>query len=261
MLVPGVYAGGALGLTGTVTLNAQGNPNAVFVFQAASTLITATSSSVALIGGADACHVFWQVGSSATLGTNSVFVGSVLAQTAVTADTGATVVGRLLARTAAVTLDTNTISKPACAAVITPTATPVPTSSASRTPTATPSATRTVGPTGTPTSTPPASTPAGGASPGGGASGSGGGATGPAGVGGGSGGLGGNGGLAGSGGGSIATDTALTNGRLPFTGAPISTMVIAGLLAIGGGGVLLLAMRRTGGSVHRPRASAGRHRR
>ena len=80
-LVSGVYTGTTLGLTGTLTLDAQGDPNAVFVFQSASTLTTATSSSVVLINGASSCNVFWQVGSSATLGTNSVIVGTVLALT------------------------------------------------------------------------------------------------------------------------------------------------------------------------------------
>jgi hypothetical protein len=114
-LVSGVYTGGALGLTGTLTLDAQGDPTAVFVFQAASTLITASTSTVSLINGADPCNVFWQVGSSATLGTNSVFVGTVLALTSVAATTGATVQGRLLARNGEVTLDTNVITGSNCA--------------------------------------------------------------------------------------------------------------------------------------------------
>ncbi len=128
-LVPGVYTGGALGITGTLTLDAQGDPNAVFVFQAASTLTTASASTVALIGAAQACNVFWQVGSSATLGTNSVFVGTVLALTSVTATTGASIAGRLLARNAAVTLDTNTVTRPTCAASVptTTTTTTIPT--------------------------------------------------------------------------------------------------------------------------------------
>jgi LPXTG-motif cell wall-anchored protein len=114
-LVAGVYTGGELGLTGALTLDAQGDPSAVFVFQAASTLITASSSSVNLINGADPCNVYWQVGSSATLGTNSVFVGTVLALTSVAANTGVTVQGRLLARNGEVTLDNNVITAPNCA--------------------------------------------------------------------------------------------------------------------------------------------------
>ena len=114
-LVAGVYTGGELGLTGTLTLDAQGDPNAVFVFQAASTLITESASTVSLINGADPCNVFWQVGSSATLKTDSVFVGTVLALTSIQANTGATVQGRLLARNDAVTLDNNVITAPICA--------------------------------------------------------------------------------------------------------------------------------------------------
>ncbi|HCI05361.1 TPA: DUF3494 domain-containing protein, partial [Patescibacteria group bacterium] len=74
----GVYdsADGTFGITGTLTLDAQGDPNAIFVFKTASTLITAGSSNVSLINGAQACNVFWQVGSSATLGANSVFKGN-----------------------------------------------------------------------------------------------------------------------------------------------------------------------------------------
>ncbi|MGW2964377.1 ice-binding family protein [Streptomyces sp. NPDC001220] len=115
-LVPGVYtASTTLGLTGTLTLNAQGNPNAVWVFQIGSGLTTASSSSVSLINGASPCNVFWKVGSSATLGTSSAFVGNILAMTSITATTGATIEGRALARNGAVTLDTNTITRPQCA--------------------------------------------------------------------------------------------------------------------------------------------------
>ena len=82
-----------------LTLNGQGNPNAVFIFQTASTLITAAGNSrVDLINGAQSCNVFWQVGSSATLGTNTLFRGNILALTAISATTGAVVDGRLLAR-------------------------------------------------------------------------------------------------------------------------------------------------------------------
>ena len=116
-LVAGVYkASSALGLTGTVTLDAQHNPNAVFIFQAPSTLITASSSTVNLINGAQACNVFWQVGSSATLGTRTTFVGNILALTSASLDTGATVHGRVLARNGAVTLDDNVITRSVCAA-------------------------------------------------------------------------------------------------------------------------------------------------
>jgi subtilisin family serine protease len=113
-LTPGVYSGGALDLTGTLTLDAQGNPAAVFIFQAASTLITASASQVKLINGASSCNVFWQVGSSATLGTTTNFAGSILALTSITLTTGATVDGRMLARNGAVTMDSNTINNPDC---------------------------------------------------------------------------------------------------------------------------------------------------
>lgn len=113
-LVAGVYTGTALSLTGTVTLDAQGDPNAVFIFQSASTLITATSATVALTNDAQACNVFWQVGSSATLGTDTTFRGTILALTSITAQTGTTASGRLLARNGAVTLDDNHITVPIC---------------------------------------------------------------------------------------------------------------------------------------------------
>lgn len=122
-LVSGVYSGPTLGLTGTVILDAQGDPDAVFIFQAGSTLITETTSVVALANGAQACNVFWQIGSSATLGSSSTFVGTLLALTSVTANTGAAVSGRLLARNAAVTVDSNTITRPACAVAPTTTVT------------------------------------------------------------------------------------------------------------------------------------------
>jgi len=113
-LTTGVYGGGALDLTGTLTLDAQGDPNAVWIFQAASTLITASSSKVSLINGGQACHVFWQIGSSATLGTDTDFIGNILALTSITLNNGATVDGRLLAQNGAVTLDNNTITVSIC---------------------------------------------------------------------------------------------------------------------------------------------------
>jgi uncharacterized repeat protein (TIGR01451 family) len=114
-LTPGVYcAATSMGLTGALTLDAGGNPNAVWVFQMGSTLTTASNSSVVLINGADACNVFWQVGSSATLGTTTSFVGNVFALTSITLNNGASVSGRVLARNGAVTLNNNTITAPVC---------------------------------------------------------------------------------------------------------------------------------------------------
>lgn len=117
-LSPGVYnSGSSIGLTGTLTLDAHGKSNATFVFQAGSTLTTASSSAVKLVNGARACNVYWQVGSSATLGTGSSFRGSILAHDTITVTTGVTVLGRVLARNGAVTLDTDTINRSMCAAV------------------------------------------------------------------------------------------------------------------------------------------------
>jgi hypothetical protein len=136
-LAPGVYkAASGLGLTGTLTLDAQGDPNAVFIFQAGSTLITAPNSTVNLIGGAQACNVFWQVGSSATLGTTTTFVGNILALTSATVQTGTTVAGRILARNGEVSLDTNIITRPTCTTPTSPT-----TTTASPTTTTTPTTT------------------------------------------------------------------------------------------------------------------------
>ncbi len=101
--------------SGSVTLDAQGDPNAVFIFQIGTTLITGSNTSVSLINGAQACNVFWQVGSSATLGTGTRFVGTVMAAATITANTAATIHGRLLAQTGAVNLDTNTITTSTCA--------------------------------------------------------------------------------------------------------------------------------------------------
>jgi len=114
-LVAGVYNDSTsfgIGANGILTLNGGGNPNAVWIFQAGSTLITESNSSVVLINGAQAQNVFWQVGSSATLGTYSHFEGSILALTKIALDTGATMNGRALARNAEVTLDHNTIIVP-----------------------------------------------------------------------------------------------------------------------------------------------------
>jgi LPXTG-motif cell wall-anchored protein len=153
-LVGGVYDGGALGLTGTLTLDGAGDASSVWIFRAASSLTTASSSSVSLIGGASACNVFWQVTSSATLGTGSSFAGSIMALTSITATTGATVNGRLLARNGAVTLDSNTVTSTGCAAA-TPATTTTSSTTTTRPPTTTtrPPTTATTAVGSTPTTT------------------------------------------------------------------------------------------------------------
>jgi hypothetical protein len=115
-LTPGVYKDpSAFSITGALTLNAQGNPNAVWIFQAGTTLTTAAASQVTLINGAQANNIFWQVGSSATLNANTSFNGNILAWQSITMLSNAAANGRLLALNAHVTLDTNTISVPGAA--------------------------------------------------------------------------------------------------------------------------------------------------
>jgi len=111
---PGVYKNSSTVMlsSGNVTLDGQGDANAVFIFQIGSTLTTLGSTQVVLSGSAQAKNVYWQVGSSATLGTNSIFEGNILALQSITLDTGATLTGRALARNGAVSLDSNTITAP-----------------------------------------------------------------------------------------------------------------------------------------------------
>jgi LPXTG-motif cell wall-anchored protein len=230
-LVPGVYAGGAIGLTGTLTLDGGGDPTATFIFKAASSLVTASSSSVALIGGATACNVFWQVTSSATLGTGSSFVGSILALTSITANTGASITGRLLARNGAVTLDTNTVRRPSCAApasstsstssstststsssTTSTTSTTAPTTTSTTVTSTTPTtsvATSSAGPPTTIASSTPSTAPAGSSS---------------------------------------SATTVVTSGsgtELPRTGATSDVLALVGLLTIALGITLVLGSRRT----------------
>ena len=114
-LIAGVYnSSGPLELSGTLTLDGQGDPNAVFIFQIASTLITASASSVTVLNGAQACNVYWQVGTSATLGTTSSFKGTIMALTSIAVNTGTVVEGRALARNGEATLNNNVFTMPGC---------------------------------------------------------------------------------------------------------------------------------------------------
>jgi len=112
-LAPGLYKStSSLAISGALTLTGLGDPNAVFIIQMASTLTTGPGSQVILSGGAKSSNIIWQVGSSATLGTNSVFKGTIMADQSITLNTGARLDGRALARIGAVTLDTNAIANP-----------------------------------------------------------------------------------------------------------------------------------------------------
>jgi hypothetical protein len=118
-LSPGVYSfASSAQLTGTLTLDAQGNPDAEFIFQIGSTITTASNSSIIEINGADSCNVYWQVGSSATLGTGTSFEGSILALASITLTTNTTILnGRALALNGAVTMDTNQVSIDGCGSI------------------------------------------------------------------------------------------------------------------------------------------------
>ena len=173
-LVGGVYnAGGVtLDLTGTLTLNGQNDPNSVWIFQATSDLVTASTSSVVFINGGSPCNVFWQVTSSATLGSSSSFVGTILAMTSITLNSAVNVQGRALARNGTVTLINDHFVTSTCNAapvvVVPPTRPPftaAPTAAPTATPTVAPAATpiataaSSVGPTSAPTAAPIAAVP------------------------------------------------------------------------------------------------------
>jgi hypothetical protein len=120
-LPSGVYkATTTLGITGILTLDGGGDPNSSWIFQVGSALTTAAggvgtpASQVKLINGATAHNVFWEMGSAATLGTNSIFAGTLMAQSSITLGTGAVLNGRALARTGAVSLDSNPVNVPPC---------------------------------------------------------------------------------------------------------------------------------------------------
>lgn len=117
-LAPGLYVNStSSGISGTganaiLTLDAQGDTNAVWIFKMGSTLVTGTGTSIVLAGNAQTKNIYWQVGSSATLGTNSIFKGNILAAISITLNTGVNLQGRALTTTGAVTLDKNTIVLP-----------------------------------------------------------------------------------------------------------------------------------------------------
>lgn len=123
-ITPGAYTGGTLEINGNLTLDAQGDANAVFIFKSAATLVTGTSSSVTLTGGAQACNVYWQIGSSATLGASSSISGHVIALASISTGLASTVTGQLIATTGSITLGGTTITNTAC---VTPTPAPTTT--------------------------------------------------------------------------------------------------------------------------------------
>ncbi len=137
-LTPGVYCfASSAQLTGQLILDGQGNPSSVFIFQIGSTLTTASTASVVLINGAQPCssNIFWQVGSSATLGTNTSFTGNILALTSITLNTGTVTTGGLYAHTGAVTLDSNNVVRHNQVCSTAPTATPTGVATSTATPT------------------------------------------------------------------------------------------------------------------------------
>ncbi len=116
-LIPGVYfSASTIQFTGTIVLNGMGDTNAIFVFQAGSSLTTASNAVVQLINGTQPCNVFWIIGSSATLGQNTTFVGTIYAQISITTVTGSTVHGRLFANVGQITLGASNVTSPNCTA-------------------------------------------------------------------------------------------------------------------------------------------------
>lgn len=116
-LLPGVYSNAAgLGVTGTLTLDAKGNPGAIFIFQTAGNLATASSSQINLVNGGQSCNVYWQVGNTTSLGASSNFKGSILTNSNFVGGVGATVLGRVLSLRGSIALNSNTVTKPSCVA-------------------------------------------------------------------------------------------------------------------------------------------------
>ena len=155
-LVPGVYtddnAPDSMALTGTLTLDGQNDPNAVFIFQSGSTLLLSANSIVVLVHGAQACNIFWQVTSSATLETGAHLEGTIMALASITLGTGASIHGAALATTGSVTMSSNQVLLDPCDSPATTTSSP--TSSTSASTTSSPSQTTTSSPSQTTTSSP-----------------------------------------------------------------------------------------------------------
>jgi Ice-binding-like/Prealbumin-like fold domain len=119
----GAYSHSTLEINGVLTLDGQGASDSVFIFRSTSTLVTGSASSVNLINGAQACNVYWQIGSSATLGSTSSFSGHLIASTTISAETGVNVMGQLIATTGGITLLSTTVTNNGCT---TPVVAPVP---------------------------------------------------------------------------------------------------------------------------------------
>lgn len=231
-LVGGTYnRAGSLGFTGTLTLDAQNDPDSVFIIQVGQDFTTATSAQVLLTRGAQACRVYWQIGNDAVVEVDTAFKGNILAGNDISAKTRARFEGRLLSKDGAVTLDTNTITLPACAPVVTTpapsTATPVPTTSA-------PAAPGGVKPTKKPTAK-PTGTPGSGADRG----------VDDEADGGGSGGSSDSSDSDGGASGGSATGTTGTSTGIPNTGGPPSFLAPAGVVAVLAGATLVAASRRS----------------
>lgn len=239
-LTGGTYTrAGSLDFTSTLTLDGENDPSSVFIIQVAQDFDVASSAQVLFTRGAQACHVYWQIGNDAVVGTNTAFKGTILAGNDISAKTGATFQGRLLSNVGAITLDSNTFTDPTCAAATT--ATPTPTSSAPAVPV--PTATKSPTPrpsksTGSPKGGPDDSSKDGSSDSDGrsGSDGSDGGAE----------------GTDGSGSGSDADgSTTTTSTGIPNTGGPPMFLAPIGAIVLLSGAGLVVASRRRRPGAHR----------